>query len=99
RPPPSTLFPYPTLFRSRVLMDGGEANALASGESRLRSVPVMNVEIENGDPARARGQRLQRGDGDRGEIAETHGLRPRRVVPGRTDRKSTRLNSSHVKIS
>src|SRR5690349_24219543 len=59
RPPPrSTLFPYTTLFRSRVLRCAG---ALRSGFGR-----------------RERRQPLQRPD---------------------RDRKSTRLNSSHVEIS
>src|SRR5258708_29692146 len=57
RPPRSTLFPYTTLFRSRV-----SAGAGASKASRLR-------------------------------------LRPRPSALAASDRKSTRLNSSHQIIS
>src|SRR4051812_49885870 len=56
RPPRSTLFPYTTLFRSRV----------ADGHGR--------------QPARAHGDRRDQGGGPQ-------------------DRKSTRLNSSHMSIS
>src|SRR5207249_7466077 len=58
RPPRSTLFPYTTLFRSRILHGAQHRGAVVGGESR--------------DPDRDRG--IQ-------------------------DRKSTRLNSSHVSIS
>src|SRR5437868_9959044 len=59
RPPSSTLFPYTTLFRSR----------LPRGDAASRGVVVM-------------------------------GLPPRRAPPRAVqDRKSTRLNSSHVSIS
>src|SRR6266851_2695192 len=54
RPPRSTLFPYTTLFRSRLLLAGGSV-------------------------AEARGRRQDRA--------------------GQRDRKSTRLNSSHIPIS
>src|SRR5438874_11069893 len=59
RPPRSTLFPYTTLFRSRL------------PELWMRSV-------EGADPLGARGCRYARAE---------------------RDRKSTRLNSSHVEIS
>src|SRR5207302_3821695 len=57
RPPRSTLFPYTTLFRSRL--------------------PLLPA---RGDAARLEGRNRDREDTSR-------------------DRKSTRLNSSHVKIS
>src|SRR3989442_4439510 len=60
RPPRSTLFPYTTLFRSRLL--------------RVRERVA----------ASCHGRRHRRRGGD-------HGMTP--------DRKSTRLNSSHVRIS
>src|SRR5436309_12386633 len=65
RPPRSTLFPYTTLFRSRL----GQEPARA----RLRWTFAMTVFLEFVDLA---AERL-----------------------GASDRKSTRLNSSHVKIS
>src|SRR3989442_5243726 len=62
RPPRSTLFPYTTLFRSRLAT---RADA-RPGQSPRRSPPPLPVQ-----PRRATAQ----------------------------DRKSTRLNSSHVRIS
>src|SRR5690606_41686475 len=75
RPPPPALFPYTTLFRSRVPArpDGGRAPTDRPRE-RLPSVaPHPVAAIEPGS---------------------CQGL-PSHPV----DRKSTRLNSSHVKIS
>src|SRR5438874_9325234 len=60
RPPPSTLFPYTTLFRSLVPASG---RAQGSGDETARRLQATRAELE------AR------------------------------DRKSTRLNSSHVEIS
>src|SRR2546426_2534956 len=77
RPPRSTLFPYTTLFRSRVL-----------------DLPQHGL------------AELERGLEARHELVL--GIRPRELVrvglldPGRRaaqDRKSTRLNSSHLVIS
>src|SRR2546429_3900053 len=62
RPPRSTLFPYTTLFRSLLLLAGGQDHRRA-GKTRIEE-------------------------------------RPHRIAePGREDRKSTRLNSSHGYIS
>src|SRR5690349_22079165 len=74
-PPRSTLFPYTTLFRSRL--------GRGDGDEPARRVPP-----------------LARGDArhDEGALGTHHqyhlGGRRRRQ-----DRKSTRLNSSHVEIS
>src|SRR5436305_11733900 len=65
RPPRSTLFPYTTLFRSRIRIDDD-----------------MGV--------RRHGQR-------RGAARHLH--HAHLAVDGEVDRKSTRLNSSHVRIS
>src|SRR5439155_25378184 len=72
RPPRSTLFPYTTLFRSRL---GGAGAARGRGEGRLRLH----------DYRRARRKQYRR-------------QWYQRRWPNR-DRKSTRLNSSHVAIS
>src|SRR5207249_10436179 len=93
RPPRSTLFPYTTLFRSAVRLrphagrlppDGGGA------PDRLRA-----------DPGAHRGGGVHGGPGDP-RLDRTGGPRRRRhrppVLRG-ADRKSTRLNSSHVSIS
>src|SRR5207249_7397874 len=90
RPPHSTLFPYTTLFRSRVLR-----------EVRHRRRSPSHVRV---DPAEGTARR-RRGDGD-GRAARGRSRRPfpRRgahaaPLPHGLDRKSTRLNSSHVSIS
>src|SRR5207249_9405943 len=87
-PPTSTLFPYTTLFRSRDLAVEPDLPADRQGAHprRLRVPPF------GGDALRVPRQRpvlhgqLSEHDvqGDRGEVQ---------------DRKSTRLNSSHVSIS
>src|SRR5207249_11563749 len=71
RPPRSTLFPYTTLFRSRlhVLDEPEHLGRERRDGDRVRTIPV-----------------------DAGEDLD------HRVV-GEIDRKSTRLNSSHVSIS
>src|SRR5207253_10553799 len=71
RPPRSTLFPYTTLFRSRL--------ALVALEVFFRG-PIVRLEsVEVGTPFQV--------------VTQLVGER----FPG--DRKSTRLNSSHVAIS
>src|SRR3712207_7507070 len=86
RPPRSTLFPYTTLFRSRVAPRdevGVEVRdvPLAVGEDRV----VRRVRVQ---PHR------------RQELAVVARLRSRvRLGQRLEDRKSTRLNSSHANIS
>src|SRR5690554_7310467 len=80
RPPPtSTLFPYTTLFRSRV--------------QRGRGTGGLHV----GPPGpRPREARFRGSEPPRCSLAA-----PRRFASAKSclDRKSTRLNSSHVRIS
>src|SRR5689334_24354202 len=90
-PPRSTLFPYTTLFRSEVLgrrVDGGHARA--RGRERRRELAGGAAEV---DDAAA---------GERRQVRERR-LRPQRERQvereDRSDRKSTRLNSSHSSIS
>src|SRR3989442_4825664 len=86
RPPRSTLFPYTTLFRS-VGADAVEAGA--RGEQQLVEGPVVVL-----PHARGVGQLPpRRRDPDR-FVALLEVVRQLAV-----DRKSTRLNSSHVRIS
>src|SRR5690349_23576669 len=68
RPPRSTLFPYTTLFRSRV-----------SGNRKKRE---GDRGARSGERREARRRRCRAAAGE-----------------ARQDRKSTRLNSSHVEIS
>src|SRR5205814_9363228 len=89
RPPRSTLFPYTTLFRSLLRPRG----------------PLSERDPAHDD--RVQGRRIDKGHDDQG-------LGPDRVRPSRlrdaraqgpgeqpvlSDRKSTRLNSSHLGIS
>src|SRR5436309_7849367 len=88
RPPGSTLFPYTTLFRSGR-RPGRARNPV------LHVVPAL--------PRRVRPRRGRRHGGGRG-TDPAPARRPHHLVVaagGRRgeDRKSTRLNSSHVKIS
>src|SRR5690606_39826449 len=84
-PPRSTLFPYTTLFRSgrNALMP----NVLVA----FRAIPILQGMIDRGfTTVRDAGG----ADYSLAQATET-GL----VTGPRIDRKSTRLNSSHVKIS
>src|SRR2546422_3303794 len=83
RPPRSTLFPYTTLFRSTPA-------GLPGAEQGERVRP---------DEVGARADQYAVSIGGRGGGAEDQGgLRESRMLI-RTDRKSTRLNSSHGYIS
>src|SRR5207249_11710821 len=93
RPPHSPLFPYTTLFRS---ICPEPPLSSVNGLSRLRP------------PAASRGsflpqlRRVCRGDARHRGTEDGHRpLRRHRGLdgPGAADRKSTRLNSSHVSIS
>src|SRR5256885_11556952 len=91
RPPRSTLFPYTTLFRSRrgVALGvhrrrGLAVNGAVVGREQHRHAPPLGL-LERREHRRA----LEPGAGEAAQ---------RRLVP-RQDRKSTRLNSSHLVIS
>src|SRR2546426_3464978 len=85
RPPRSTLFPYTTLFRSRLL------------ELRLRAGDVLGRHLA------LRARVLELAGAQRlscGQAIEALELRAGDLALGtHTDRKSTRLNSSHLVIS
>src|SRR5207249_9901126 len=84
-PPLSTLFPYTTLFRSlsRRAGEGADAGRVVDRQRRVRHRGLRGHDPEG-----------------LGEPAGREG-RPAGQVrfPSRVDRKSTRLNSSHVSIS
>src|SRR5256885_11574863 len=86
RPPRSTLFPYTTLFRSvQEQVDGDVVHSL---QVALETLAVAAVGIfEHGHLALA----LAVDDG--------HGVLERQLLEVHRDRKSTRLNSSHLVIS
>src|SRR2546426_5108340 len=86
RPPRSTLFPYTTLFRSRDLLRLGEPE----GGPRLAAVGGLPDPVAGGDIAT---DRVLAG-------ADVDDIRIRLGDAERAeDRKSTRLNSSHLVIS
>src|SRR3989442_8460405 len=84
RPPRSTLFPYTTLFRSAA---GGAGRARGGA---LRLCPRGTVHEAGG------GARLDGTDDGLWSAGRDRGAGDQRP---HGDRKSTRLNSSHVRIS
>src|SRR2546430_5787264 len=85
RPPRSTLFPYTTLFRSRGAAGAGGASA----EPRRRAEPLRFTGV-------LRNACLGVGAQPGWELRR---LEHARFLRATTDRKSTRLNSSHSQIS
>src|SRR3712207_8087375 len=90
RPPRSTLFPYTTLFRSRVV----EALLRVLARVDRRHRPVERVRVVGGTGH----------DGIEDGVVRRVAQRPQvfvRPLPCTSvlDRKSTRLNSSHANIS
>src|SRR3712207_9470756 len=96
RPPRSTLFPYTTLFRSRP---GVEYTVTVANTFRAMDGSAL------ADPHRftfrAHGPRLLGGTPIGPETERARHVRPneRLQLVYSTDRKSTRLNSSHANIS
>src|SRR5690349_22253206 len=86
RPPISTLFPYTTLFRSR----GQRALAVAGGGEGAGGPASLRLRGQLGSDAAPAGR------ADPRAVPADRGRGGRR---DRGDRKSTRLNSSHVEIS
>src|SRR5256885_8797398 len=82
RPPRSTLFPYPTLFRS-----------LGDAQGEPLHAQVAEVHLHAGFAALAFGI-----DDDAGAELRMHYVLADAKATG-VDRKSTRLNSSHLVIS
>src|SRR5438067_7306893 len=84
RPPRSTLFPYTTLFRSDRHDHAAGGAAARADEHSIRTGIVTHPDIRLGiEPP----------------VERRHGGRRERNGPDHSDRKSTRLNSSHVSIS
>src|SRR5206468_7446348 len=91
RPPPSsTLFPYTTLFRSIRL----PRQRSATGRIHRPNYPRRG-EIRFGDGEGA----VARDEGPTASARFRAGRPHARGLPGKRDRKSTRLNSSHDQIS
>src|SRR3712207_7863580 len=95
RPPRSTLFPYTTLFRSRL------AHGRRDGEDGLRG-PAPHAEPR---PHGLAGDLRRERDGAGGQPGDEHPRLPLELqLQGHRpaeegDRKSTRLTSSHANIS
>src|SRR5690349_23405005 len=83
RPPRSTLFPYTTLFRSHLVVGADPADRHLRKEGELLAEGFVGFQI----------LRQGRQPGIEGDVIE--GPAHQREE----DRKSTRLNSSHVEIS
>src|SRR5690606_40159375 len=95
RPPPAALFPYTTLFRSNHLMLLDLTNKNVAGKPAAQALDragiVANYNAVPFDPRKPfdpSGLRLG-----------TPAITSRGMGKPEIDRKSTRLNSSHVKIS
>src|SRR5690606_40254460 len=90
RPRSSTLFPYTTLFRSScgLLLQSGTVRAAVHLPVAAHAVPDH----------RAAAVRAARGEGVDGALERVEHAAAAVGLHGE-DRKSTRLNSSHVKIS
>src|SRR3712207_7304177 len=90
RPPRSTLFPYTTLFRSRVQRADVDAELQRVGGHHAEQLAVDQPPLEL--PALLRGVAGAVGGDARRQLRAAQLLE-------RADRKSTRLNSSHANIS
>src|SRR5206468_10747310 len=94
-PPPSTLFPYTTLFRShRVRLRVGDEERCRRG--RRRAGQQRSQEGEHHESGHGRSPHFVFSMA----VTATFGGTPRNVNrEDEVDRKSTRLNSSHDQIS
>src|SRR5256885_8372228 len=94
RPPRSTLFPYTTLSRSPP-EHGGAKNIRHIAESLARSGVECQVLVKMHPPSPER----RRFAGQHPDGLESSRSEFTRFDPRTLDRKSTRLNSSHLVIS
>src|SRR5256885_3100584 len=88
RPPRSTLFPYTTLFRSPIVF--------ACGPNLIGEAEAVGPAFLLGAPPAVPGKLEHLGSG-RG--VNLHGADEIGAAGASSDRKSTRLNSSHLVIS
>src|SRR5205814_10726751 len=98
-PPQPTLFPYTTLFRSRLVR--AYPRSLAWPISHLspigRLAPIDHHEATETGPDELHGQRRNAHPPPRG-LGTKAGMQVYVETQCRLDRKSTRLNSSHLGI-
>src|SRR5690606_41044190 len=94
RPPTSTLFPYTTLFRSGGLaLHGQHPIEVFLRVPERRGIAIDGRQIGN------RCRQAPQAGSDRAAAFVGDGLESPGIIHAAPDRKSTRLNSSHVKIS
>src|SRR2546426_4240476 len=89
RPPRSTLFPYTTLFRSKLEGINGDKEAAVRDQNFERAASLRDSERELQAEIRRKQEEWERRRAL--EVLVAH--------RGFLDRKSTRLNSSHLVIS
>src|SRR5690349_24018602 len=94
RPPRSTLFPYTTLFRSTSRRATALSPTPCVGEGRLVERPSHADRVW-----RRRSEAVPGVKPPSGWVCEQVDVRACRGFAADSDRKSTRLNSSHVEIS
>src|SRR5206468_10760521 len=98
-PPRTTLFPYTTLFRSRAAHPVNERRASRpAGDAVVqhRTLRPAPLAVDHRGPVRRR--ELSRAGQPRTWLRKGDGG-PAPLAVARSDRKSTRLNSSHDQIS
>src|SRR5256885_11857453 len=99
RPPRSTLFPYTTLFRSPSPEELERERAQSAAAIERKNQQLAREEAER----RTRAQQQEREARSRRERENSaqrdSGDSPACLQARRRDRKSTRLNSSHLVIS
>src|SRR5207253_9477528 len=97
-PPPSTLFPYTTLFRSHPALPVEDLAALGWGDDRPHLLALgARDQIGAADELEIREARFDPDGPEREPSCRDE--RPALDGQAPVDRKSTRLNSSHVAIS
>src|SRR5207253_9514783 len=93
-PPTPTLFPYTPLFRSSSARQGGHTGPPLHGQHNREHCSLSHIALHDDLPAVLVHDALSHGQADAGaaSLGAVIGLE-------NLDRKSTRLNSSHVAIS
>src|SRR5207249_10248230 len=98
-PPPSSPFPYTTLFRSKARADVAVDVADKAAQQQAGSAGQHTADHKGQRHDTTHRHPAQAG-GDRVAAGGIHALSEGRAVQDeQSDRKSTRLNSSHVSIS
>src|SRR5256885_9986432 len=95
RPPRSTLFPYTTLFRSIPVIRGAALKAIAGDKAQVAKIWDLLNALDQSIPVPKR-------EVDKPflmPVEDVFSITGRGTVATGRDRKSTRLNSSHLVIS